>query len=106
MNPEMEILNPIPSGLPRPGHYRVFSEPENNFDEQARRIRYLANAWLVSRERSRPNARSTSKIERRLHDAIKASPLHCKILSFAGMNLWVDDRTPDGLVKSQEFMSI
>lgn len=91
---------------PGAGPYRVFRAPEDDGPDEIRHIGSLVNTWLESLDESRPDARSARRGERELHDAIKASSLYGKILSFAGLNLWVDDRTLDGLVMLQECVNL
>ncbi len=92
--------------MPSAGHYRLFLAPEADLDDDTDRVGSLADAWLASQNRNPPDAQAVRRVERKLHDAIKAGPLFGKILSFAGLNLWVDERTADGLVMSQECMNL
>jgi hypothetical protein len=103
---DMRLLKPSQSETPRSGLYQVFRSPEEEFADETHRIGLLIDTWLKSQNESRPNAQAASRVERKLHDAIKGGPLYGKILSFAGLNLWVDDRTSDGLVMMQESISI
>ncbi len=80
--------------------------PDDDRADEARQIGALINCWLLSLDETRPDARSARRSERKLHDAIKASQLYGKILSFAGLNIWVDKQTSDGLVMSQECMNL
>ena len=66
----------------------------------------MIDVWLKCQSEPHPDPYAARRAERKLHDAIKAGPLSGQILSFAGLNLWVDDRTPDGSVMSQESISI
>jgi hypothetical protein len=102
----MRLLNPTRSECPRSQAFQVYSGPTEDFSEMRRRIGILVDAWLTSRDESGPDARATARIERKLHDAIKAGPFFGKVLSFAGLNLWVDDRTSAGLVELQESISL
>jgi hypothetical protein len=86
--------------------FRVLRTPEDDLADEVRYIRSLADVWVRSRDGVRPNARSVRVNERKLHDAIKASPFFGKILGFAGLNLWVDEQTMDGLVMSQEGINL
>jgi hypothetical protein len=106
MDIDMELRSSTPPERPRSGNYQVFREPEDHFADEVHRIEFLLNAWLMSRDKSLPTPLGSSRVERKLHDAIKASPLYGKILSFAGLNLWVDDRTSDGLVTIQESINL
>jgi hypothetical protein len=102
----MRLLNQIQSESSQPKSFQVFRGPEDEFAIEASRIKILINAWLMSQDGSRCNSHAASRIERKLHDRIKAGPLHCKILSFAGLNFWVDDQTSDGLVIAQESINL
>src|SRR5579871_2294471 len=99
---EMRLLNPTRSKSPRSQHFQVYGGPEEDFGEVRRRIRLLVDAWLTSRDQSGPSSQAAARIERKLHDAIRSGPFFGKVLSFAGLNLWVDDRTSEGLVELQE----
>ena len=44
--------------------------------------------------------------EHKLHSMIKASHVYGKVLNFADLNLWVDDRSPDGVVEMQEAINL
>lgn len=106
LNAIMTLRDASRSGSPRSLPYRVFRDPDADLVEETHRIASLANVWLVSQDRPRADPLATRRVERRLHDAIKASPLFGKVLSFAGLNLWVDDRTSDGLVMCQECVNL
>ena len=69
---------------PGAGAYRIFRAPDDDGPGEVRHIVSLVNTWLESLDESRPDARSARRGERKLHDAIKASSLYGKILSFAG----------------------
>jgi len=84
----------------------VFASHEDNQDDEIRRIGGLVDAWLIPQYQPEPNREAASRFERKLHAAIKTSSLHGKVLSFAGLNIWVDDRTPDGVVQSQEAINL
>jgi hypothetical protein len=88
------------------GCFPVFSGQEDKRDDEICRISTLVDAWLMPQYQSEPNLEAASRFERRLHTAIKTSSLNGKILSFAGLNIWVDDRTPDGVVQSQEAINL
>ena len=88
------------------GCLRIFSDQEDNRKDEIRRITTLVDAWLMSQSRNEPNCESASRAERKLHDAIKASSLFDRVLTFAGLNIWVDARTPDGVVESQEAINL
>jgi hypothetical protein len=85
---------------------QVFFGHEHHRADVTRRIGSLVDAWLMQQYRPGPDAGAVRRAERRLHEAIKASPLHGKILSFAGLNLWVDDQTPEGVVRAQECINL
>jgi hypothetical protein len=102
----MRLLKPSRSEPPQREPYQVFRGPEDEFVEENRGIKMLVNAWLKSRDESRPKSQAARRIERKLSDSIKASPLYGNILSFAGLNIWVDERTPDGLVVVQESINL
>src|SRR6185312_10996793 len=80
----------------------VFVGQEEDRDDEIRRIGALVNSWLMPLYRPVTDIEAARWYERKLHAAIKASSLYRKILNFAGLNIWVDDRTPDGFVESQE----
>jgi hypothetical protein len=106
MKADMRLPNPIRPESPQAKLYQVFPGPEDDLAEESRHIGFLVDAWLKSQDECGTDARAASRSERRLHDAIKAGPLYGKVLSFAGLNLWVDDRTSEGLVESQESISL
>ncbi len=106
MNADMRLLKPSRSKSPQAWPFPVFRGPEDDLSDENRRIGILIDSWLNSRSEPRPHAQAARRAERKLHDAIKAGPLFGKILSFAGLNLWVDDRTSDGLVMMQESINI
>ena len=83
-------------------HFQILGVPEGDTGDESEQIGALVNRWLGAREKPRPNAVIVKRVERKLHDAIKQSLLRGKILTFAGLNLWVNDGTPDGVVESQE----
>jgi hypothetical protein len=85
---------------------RVFADQEDNRQVEVRRITILVDAWLMSQTRDSPSREAASRAERKLHNAIKASPLFDRVLSFAGLNIWIDARTPDGVVESQEAINL
>jgi hypothetical protein len=93
-------------GSHRAGLLRVFRAPEDDRVDEARHIGSLVDTWLKSRDGSRPGAGLARRGERKLHEAIKAGPLYGKILSFAGLNIWVDEWTSDGVVMSQECVNL
>jgi hypothetical protein len=106
MQADMSLLNPTRSESPQSDLFHVFRGPEPHFAEESRRIGFLVDVWLTKREESGPNAQAARRVERKLHDAIKGGPLYGKILSFAGLNLWADDRTSEGRVELQESISL
>jgi hypothetical protein len=106
MNADMSLLNVSRSELPQSQLYQVYRSPEDDVADACPRIGRLVDRWLQLQEESGPNAPAARRIERRLHDAIKAGPLYDRILSFAGLNLWVDGRTPEGRVEMQESISL
>ena len=83
---DMRLLKPSQPESPRSGPYQVFRGPGDDFADETRRIGVLINAWLESQDDSPPGSQAVRRIERKLHVAIKASPLFGKILSFAGLN--------------------
>jgi hypothetical protein len=85
---------------------QILIAPGDNPGDEAEQIGALVNTWLGAQEKPRPNARFVRREERKLHEAIKNSSLRGKILTFAGLNLWVDDGTPDGVVESQEAINL
>jgi hypothetical protein len=88
------------------GNLRVFADHEDNRREEIRRITTLVDAWLMSQYQAGSNRGGASRAERKLHTAIKNGPFYDKVLSFAGLNIWVDTRTPDGVVESQEAINL
>jgi hypothetical protein len=102
----MRLLKPSRSESPQRELYQVVRGPEDEYVDETRHIKILVDAWLKSLDESRPKSRAACRIERELYDSIKASPLYGKILSFAGLNIWVDERTPDGVVVVQESINL
>jgi hypothetical protein len=105
---EMIVIHRMTAGPDsrKPDCFPVFCGQEEKGDDEIRRIGNLVDAWLMQQYQSEPNTEAASRFERKLHTAIKTSSLHGKVLSFAGLNIWVDDRTPDGVVQSQEAINL
>jgi hypothetical protein len=85
---------------------RLYAGRKDGRQAEIRRVGFLVDAWVMAQEQPVPDPEEVSKFERRLHDAIKRSSLHGLILSFAGLNLWVDERTPEGVVEMQESINL
>lgn len=88
------------------GRLSVFVSQEDNRDDELGRIGTLVDAWLIPQYLPEPNLEAAGRFERKLHAAIMASSLRGKVLTFAGLNLWVNDRTPVGIVESQEAINL
>ncbi|WP_435007798.1 hypothetical protein P12x_005063 [Tundrisphaera lichenicola] len=92
--------------LPTPDFVRIFKGPDDELDRAIGRIGSLVNSWLNLQAEPGPDPIASIRAERRLHSAIKSSPFFGKILSFAGLNIWVNERTSEGLVESQESINL
>ena len=85
---------------------QLFVSREDLREDELRRIKVLVDEWLVLQYEPEPDATAIRKKERKLHVLIKASGVYGMVLNFAGLNLWVDDRTPEGVVESQEAINL
>jgi hypothetical protein len=84
----------------------VFEVQEDNQDDDVHQIGTLVDAWLMPQYQPSPDFEAARVVERTLHAAIKRSTLYGLVLSFAGLNIWVNARTPDGIVESQEAINL
>ena len=94
-------LETIPSS---PIH--LFVSEEEKREDELHRIKTLVNEWLRLQYEPEPDLLAIRGKERRLHALIKGSGVYGMILNFAGLNIWVDDRSPDGMVESQEAINL
>ena len=88
------------------GKFHIFLPPEDGQVVDARRLGKLVDRWLVMTSKGNPDALAGRRAEKALHAAIKEGSFYGKILSFAGLLVWVDDRTSDGRVNSQEAINL
>jgi hypothetical protein len=79
---------------------------EDPREDELRRIKNLVDQWLGLQYVPEPDSSAIRRKEQKLNSAIKNSSLYGMILNFAGLNIWVDDRTPDGVVEMQESINL
>src|SRR4051812_48944612 len=106
MTPAMSLLNSRRPEFHSPRPYPVFRGPDNDHEQEGRRVAILVDRWLMSLEECLPGSPAALKLERTLHEAIKSGPFFGKVLTFAGLNLWVDEWTSTGRVELQESISL
>jgi hypothetical protein len=85
---------------------RLYLVRDDTREDELRRIKNLVNEWLGLQYEPEPDPRAIRRKEQKLNSAIKGSSLSGMILNFAGLNIWVDDRTPDGVVEMQESINL
>ncbi len=85
---------------------RLFDVPNDDRQVEIRRVARLLDSWLMAQESPAPDPEAVHKVECKLHASIKNSSLFGSVLSFAGLNLWVDERTPEGVVEIQESINL
>ena len=90
----------------QPKRLRLFVGRDDRREVELGRIKFLVDEWLVLREESPADAAAIRRKEDKLHSTIKASHVYGRVLNFAGLNLWVDDRSPDGVVEMQEAINL